>query len=53
MIEKIDGLNPGDAITLDLIDGTRLVGKVVRETETGTGIEFQETLDERHQLRAA
>ncbi|TYC52118.1 HAMP domain-containing protein [Rhodobacterales bacterium] len=53
MIEKIDGLNPGDVVRLDLIDGTRLQGKVVRETETGAAIEFQEALGEEHQLLAA
>jgi methyl-accepting chemotaxis protein len=43
----------GEAVTLELSDGTPLSGRIVRETGSGCGIEFGEVLAEDHVLLAA
>ena len=43
----------GEAVVLDLEDGTMISGRIVRQTGSGSGIEFGEALADDHALLAA
>lgn len=52
-ILDLNDIEVGDDMLLDFIDGTRLHGTVVRQTGSGSGIEFAEQLPEDHELLVA
>ncbi|CTQ54954.1 Methyl-accepting chemotaxis protein 4 [Roseibium album] len=52
-ILDMDDVELGTEMTLDFTDGTRLHGAVVRQTGSGSGIEFSENLAPDHDLLAA
>lgn len=52
-IMDMSDIEIGEEMLLDFVDGTQLHGTVVRQTGSGSGIEFAEQLPEDHELLAA
>jgi methyl-accepting chemotaxis protein len=53
LVLGLDQYGIGQMITLNMVDGTEIQGRIVRQSDEGSGIEFVQPLNDGHALLAA